>query len=143
MAVVGHSSVHKPQPLHKDLLMMMPFRSSPAPTPAGFYTNTTANTACPQPLNLRLGLMLSGLWHHEQLSEHPLKNTVVLMPGPSSVDIRIISRIVPRVSLFVLCSIIGNFLKIFVTDTLYHFILKLSSHCPTVFQSTTMFTSSS
>ncbi len=32
--------------------------------------------------------MLSGLWHHRQLSGHPLKNTVVRMPGPSSVENR-------------------------------------------------------
>jgi hypothetical protein len=32
--------------------------------------------------------MLSGLWHHAHLSPHPLKNTVVRMPGPSSVDMR-------------------------------------------------------
>jgi len=30
--------------------------------------------------------MLSGLWHHRQRSGHPLKNTVVRMPGPSSVE---------------------------------------------------------
>ena len=30
--------------------------------------------------------MLSGLWHQVQRSGQPLKNTVVRMPGPSSVD---------------------------------------------------------
>jgi len=38
--------------------------------------------------------MLSGLWHHEHFKVHPLKKTVVRIPGPSSVDIRTISRTV-------------------------------------------------
>lgn len=41
--------------------------------------------------------MLSGLWHHTQRKGHPLKNTVLLMPGPSSVDIRWMRRIVPSI----------------------------------------------
>ena len=53
------------------------------------------------PIHWSWGLseMLSGLWHHQHCSVHPLKNTVVRMPGPSSVDIRIISRTVPVISL--------------------------------------------
>jgi len=42
-----------------------------------------------------LGEMLSGLWHHMHVSGHPLKKTVLLMPGPSSVDMRWMRRIVP------------------------------------------------
>ena len=38
--------------------------------------------------------MLSGLWHQSQASVHPLKNTVVRMPGPSSVLIRWMFRTV-------------------------------------------------
>lgn len=32
------------------------------------------------------GLWLSGLWHHKHLKGHPLKNTVVLIPGPSWIE---------------------------------------------------------
>jgi len=38
--------------------------------------------------------MLSGLWHQLHCKLHPLKKTVVRIPGPSSVDIRCISRMV-------------------------------------------------
>jgi len=38
------------------------------------------------------GEMLSGLWHQVHLRLQPLKKTVVLKPGPSSVDMRWISR---------------------------------------------------
>ena len=38
--------------------------------------------------------MLSGFWHQVHLSGQPLKNMVVLMPGPSSVDNLWISSIV-------------------------------------------------
>jgi hypothetical protein len=38
--------------------------------------------------------MLSGLWHQAQARLQPLKNTVVRSPGPSSVDILWISRII-------------------------------------------------
>ncbi len=31
--------------------------------------------------------MASGLWHQTQASVHPLKKTVVLMPGPSSSEL--------------------------------------------------------
>jgi hypothetical protein len=34
------------------------------------------------------GEMLSGLWHQRQESGHCLRNTVDLIPGPSSVDSR-------------------------------------------------------
>jgi hypothetical protein len=43
----------------------------------------------------RFSEMLSGLWHQTQLKVQPLKKTVLRMPGPSSVDIRWIRRIVP------------------------------------------------
>ena len=43
----------------------------------------------------RFSEMLSGLWHQTQLKGQPLKKTVLRMPGPSSVDIRWIRRIVP------------------------------------------------
>jgi hypothetical protein len=39
--------------------------------------------------------MPSGLWHQTQRRGHPLKKTVLLIPGPSSVDMRWILRIVP------------------------------------------------
>jgi hypothetical protein len=35
-----------------------------------------------------LGDRLSGLWHQEQASGQPFRNTVVRSPGPSSVDMR-------------------------------------------------------
>jgi hypothetical protein len=51
-------------------------------------------TQCLQPMHLDLvhcvsgkNEMLSGLWHQAQERVQPLKKTVVLMPGPSSVDI--------------------------------------------------------
>jgi len=40
--------------------------------------------------------MLSGLWHHQQLNGQPLKNTVVLMPGPSWIAYRLMLKIVPE-----------------------------------------------
>lgn len=39
--------------------------------------------------------MLSGLWHHTHLKGQPLRKIVLLMPGPSSVDILWILRMVP------------------------------------------------
>ena len=39
--------------------------------------------------------MLSGLWHQAQRMGHPLKNTVVRMPGPSSVERRCRCRMLP------------------------------------------------
>lgn len=44
------------------------------------------------------GEMLSGLWHQMQFSGQPLKKTVLLIPGPSSVDIRWMRRMVAVVS---------------------------------------------
>jgi hypothetical protein len=51
--------------------------------------------------------MLSGLWHHTHRKEQPLRKIVLLMPGPSSVDILWILRTVPfgyeeALSLFIL-----------------------------------------
>ena len=39
--------------------------------------------------------MPSGLWHHTQESGQPLKKTVVWMPGPSSLQSLLISKISP------------------------------------------------
>jgi len=39
--------------------------------------------------------MLSGLWHQRQDRGHPLKKTVVRMPGPSCVAKRLISKMIP------------------------------------------------
>jgi hypothetical protein len=39
-------------------------------------------------------LWLSGLWHHQQASGHPLKKTVVLIPGPSCVENRMTLKII-------------------------------------------------
>lgn len=41
--------------------------------------------------------MLSGLWHQGHFIGQPFKNTVVRIPGPSSVDMRWISSTVPVV----------------------------------------------
>jgi hypothetical protein len=38
---------------------------------------------------------LSGLWHHQQESGHPFKNTVVRMPGPSCVENRMMLKMYP------------------------------------------------
>ncbi len=38
-------------------------------------------------------LMLSGLWHQTQESGHPLIKTTVRIPGPSSKELPLISRI--------------------------------------------------
>jgi hypothetical protein len=35
------------------------------------------------------------LWHHQQLKGHPLRNTVVRMPGPSRVENLMMSYTVP------------------------------------------------
>jgi hypothetical protein len=37
----------------------------------------------------------SGLWHHQQLSGHPFRKTVVRMPGPSWVEKRMTLKMVP------------------------------------------------
>jgi hypothetical protein len=41
------------------------------------------------------GDWLSGLWHHQQDSGQPFKNTVVRMPGPSWMEKRRMSKIKP------------------------------------------------
>jgi len=43
--------------------------------------------------NPGFGLIPSGFWHHTQDIGHPLKNTVVLIPGPSSLQSRLTSKI--------------------------------------------------
>ncbi len=43
--------------------------------------------------------MLSGLWHHTHLSGHPLKNTVVRIPGPSCTAFLLIPDINPVILL--------------------------------------------
>jgi hypothetical protein len=37
-------------------------------------------------------LMLSGLWHQAQFRLQPLKNMVVLIPGPSFTEYRLMSK---------------------------------------------------
>jgi len=41
------------------------------------------------------GDRLSGLWHHQQSSGHPLRKTVVRMPGPSWSEYRWILKTAP------------------------------------------------
>ena len=41
----------------------------------------------------------SGLWHQAHLSGHPLKNTVVLTPGPSCKANSLISKTLPTINL--------------------------------------------
>jgi len=41
------------------------------------------------------GLMPSGLWHQAHASGHPLKKTVVLIPGPSWIEYRLTAKIKP------------------------------------------------
>ena len=60
--------------------------------------------------------MLSGLWHHLHFRLQPLKKTVVRIPGPSSVDIRWISRILA----------LG--LESIVADSFDNFILQLPAY---------------
>lgn len=45
-----------------------------------------------------LGEMLSGLWHRGAVQRAASKKTVLLIPGPSSVDIRWMRRMVAVVS---------------------------------------------
>ncbi len=84
----GHSSAHIPQPLHSSRFMAMPSGSAES----AFSGQDAIQVLHPMHLfsiHCICGLreMLSGLWHHWHASPHPLKNTVVRMPGPSSVDI--------------------------------------------------------
>jgi hypothetical protein len=64
------------------------------------------------------GWMLSGLWHQAHFRLQPLKNTVVLRPGPSSVDIRWISSIRPDID-FSFC-IEGSIFQLFTSNTDSH-----------------------
>src|SRR5512146_1495504 len=41
------------------------------------------------------GDWLSGLWHHQQFSGQPFRNTVVRIPGPSWTEYFRISKIIP------------------------------------------------
>jgi hypothetical protein len=41
----------------------------------------------------------SGLWHHAHLRGHPFRNTVVRIPGPSSVAYLLMSNTTPSVNL--------------------------------------------
>ena len=43
---------------------------------------------------------LSGLWHQRQRRGHPLRNTVVRMPGPSCMAYRLMSKISPSIEVF-------------------------------------------
>lgn len=38
---------------------------------------------------------LSGLWHHQQASGHPLRCTVVRVPGPSCIEYFFMSKMIP------------------------------------------------
>ncbi len=40
----------------------------------------------PRTISSGPGAWLSGLWHHQQESAHPLRKTVVRMPGPSWIE---------------------------------------------------------
>jgi len=103
MAFAGHAFTQERQDLHLLLSIEIPFslmlRALELHAPMQLL----------QPMHLDpnhwislLKEMLSGLWHHWQDRLQPLKNTVVLMPGPSSVDILWISSIIASMTLLML-----------------------------------------
>jgi hypothetical protein len=99
MAVEGQASVHFRQPVHCCRPMEMPF----FPELRAFSGHASMQLRHPMhrvPTQCTWieGEMLSGLWHHTQDSGQPLKKTVLLMPGPSSVDMRWMRRMVPLLS---------------------------------------------
>ncbi len=71
--------------------------------------------------------MLSGLWHHAHDRGHPFMNTEVRIPGPSSVDIRIICNTVPAIVSVVTCSAIVP-LKPVVAHPLDDLVLEFLAH---------------
>ena len=96
MAVDGQASMQRRQPVHARRSMATPL-SVPWSACSG-----QASTQLRQPMHREavqctwgLAEMLSGLWHHTHRKGQPLKKTVLLMPGPSSVDIRCILRMSP------------------------------------------------
>jgi len=99
MAVEGHAPEHRKQPVHAFLPIPMP-EPVPFSAPAGHASIQLMHPMHREPTQCTSGLaeMLSGLWHHTHLKEQPLKKTVDLIPGPSSVDIRWILRMRPRFS---------------------------------------------
>src|SRR5208337_535513 len=96
MAVDGQACTHAVQESHLERSMVIPLPAS-ARTPF-----VQASIQLRQPMHLdftqctwSLFEMLSGLWHQTHFNGQPLKNMVLLMPGPSSVDMRWILRMVP------------------------------------------------
>jgi hypothetical protein len=91
--VDGHSSAQTPHPVHMVRSMAIP-SAEKVNAFSGQVSTHVRHPMQRESIQCTWGLreMLSGLWHHRHRRLQPLKNTVVRMPGPSSVDMRCISR---------------------------------------------------
>ena len=80
-ARVGQAPTHEPQARQTPGSGMTP----PSARPSGHASRHAAQPMqrLPKTRSSGLAFMLSGLWHQEQRSGQPLRNTVVRMPGPS------------------------------------------------------------
>ena len=78
-APVGHASAHRPQASH--FAGSHPWGQTSRHAPQSMHRSVCTTTS-------GRGDRLSGLWHHMHRSGQPFRNTVVRIPGPSSVDMR-------------------------------------------------------